>query len=130
VAARLPEPIVQQSSAVDLALSGHNEALLQDWELAMVTTAKQPDANPGYVLQTVPGMGKIRSLVRWYERPASARCPRVQDVVSYGRVGKCAKASAGKRSGTSGTKSGPADRTWAFAAAAVRFLRHNPAGPQ
>ena len=41
---------------------------------------------------------------------------------------KCAKESAGKRSGTSGQKIGNASRTWAFSEAAVLFLRHNPAG--
>jgi len=57
-----------------------------------------------------------------------ARFPRVQDFVSYGRLGTCAKAAAGQRSGTSGTKIGNASLTWAFSAAAVLFLRHNPAG--
>ena len=41
---------------------------------------------------------------------------------------KCAKASAGKRSGTSGTKIGNAYRKWAFSEAAVLFLRDKPAG--
>jgi transposase len=41
---------------------------------------------------------------------------------------KCAKESAGKRYGTSGTKIGNAYLKWAFAEAAVLFLRHNPAG--
>jgi transposase len=41
---------------------------------------------------------------------------------------KCAKESAGKRSGTSGTKIGNAHLKWAFSEAAVLFLRDNPAG--
>jgi transposase len=41
---------------------------------------------------------------------------------------KCAKESAGKRSGTSGTKIGNASLKWAFSEAAVLFLRINPAG--
>jgi len=48
--------------------------------------------------------------------------------VSYCRVVKCAKESAGKRSGTSGTKIGKAYLKWAFSEAAVLFLRNNPAG--
>jgi hypothetical protein len=58
------------------------------------------------------------------------RGPRLQEFVSSGRRGKWAHESAGKRSGTAGTKIGNAARTWAFAAAAVRFRRHNPAGQQ
>lgn len=36
---------------------------------------------------------------------------------------KCAKASGGKRLGTSGAKLGKAHRNWAFSEAAVLFLR-------
>ena len=50
---------------------------------------------------------------------ASTRFPRVQDVVSYGRLGTCAQASAGQRDGPSGPTIGQASRTWAFAEAAV-----------
>jgi transposase len=58
---------------------------------------------------------------------AIQRFPSVQDVLSYGRLGKCAQASAGKRSGTSGAKSGNAYLQWAFSEAAVLFLRDPPA---
>jgi hypothetical protein len=57
-----------------------------------------------------------------------SRFPRVQDVVSYGRLVTCAQESAGKRYGTSGAKIGHASLTWAFSEAAVLFLRHNPVG--
>jgi transposase len=128
VAERFPDPAVQKSIEVDLALMGHDDALLRDLELAMVTTAKQHDAHTRYLLQTVPGLGQIRSLVLVYERHDMARFPRVQDCVSSGRLVTCAKASAGKRYGTSGTKIGHAYLTWAFSEAAVLFLRHTPAG--
>lgn len=42
-------------------------------------------------------MGKILSLVRLDEMHDIHRFPRGQEFVSYGRLGKCAKASAGKR---------------------------------
>jgi len=93
-----------------------------------VKTAKQHDANTLYLLQTVPGMGKILSLVLWYEIHDIARFPRVQDFVSSCRLVKCAKESAGKRSGTSGAKIGNAHLTWAFSEAAVLLLRTNPGG--
>ena len=128
VAERFPDPAVQKSLAVALALSGPDDALLRDLELAIVTTAKPHDANTLYLLQTVPGIGKILSLVLLYEMHDLARFPRVQDFVSYCRLVKCAKESAGKRYGTSGTKIGNAYLQWAFSEAAVLFLRHNPAG--
>jgi transposase len=52
----------------------------------------------------------------------------VQDFVSYCRLVKCAKESAGKRYGTAGTKIGNAYLKWAFSEAAVLFLRNNPPG--
>ena len=75
----------------------------------------------------MPGIGKILSLVLLYEIHDIARFPRVQDFASYCRLVKCAKESAGKRSGTSGAKIGNAHLKWAFSEAAVLFLRDNPA---
>src|SRR5438874_5587742 len=128
VAERFPDPAVQKSIEVDLALIDYYDQLLQDLELAIVTTAKQHDANTLYLLQTVPGIGKILSLVLLYEMHDIARFARVQDFVSYCRLVKCAKESAGKRYGTSGTKIGNAYLKWAFSEAAVLFLRNNPVG--
>jgi transposase len=91
-------------------------------------TAKQHDANTLYLWQTVPGIGKILSLVLLYESHDIDRFPRVQDFVSYSRLVKCAKASAGKRLGTSGQKIGNAHLKWAFSEAATLFLRNNPDG--
>jgi transposase len=79
-------------------------------------------------LQTVPGLGKILSLVRLYEIHDIDRFPRVQDCVSYGRLVKCAKESAGTRLGTAGKKIGNAHLTWAFSEAAALFLRNHPDG--
>jgi transposase len=90
--------------------------------------AKHHDAHTLYLLQTVPGIGKILSLVLLYEIHDIDRFPRVQDFVSYCRLVKCAKESAGKRLGTSGKKIGNAYLKWAFSEAAVLFLRNNPTG--
>src|SRR5207244_5013515 len=128
VAERCADPAVQKSIEVGLALIDYDDQLLRDLELAIVTTAKQHDANTLYLLQTVPGIGKILSLVLLYEMQHIDRFPRVQEFASYCRLVKCAKESAGKRSGTSGTKIGNAHLKWAFSEAAVLFLRDNPAG--
>jgi transposase len=128
VVERFPDPAVQKSIEVDLALLGHYDDLLRDMELSILRTAKQHNAHTRYLLRTVPGIGEILSLVLLYEIHDIARFPRVQDVVSYCRLGKCAQESAGKRYGTSGAKIGNAYLTWVFSEAAVLFLRTNPAG--
>jgi transposase len=128
VAERFPDPAVQKSIEVDLTLIEHYDRLLRDLELAIVQTAKQHDPQTLYRLQSVPGIGKILSLVLLYEMHTIDRFPRVQDFVSYCRLVKCAKESAGKRYGTTGTKMGNAYLKWAFSEAAVLFLRSNPEG--
>jgi transposase len=128
VAARFPDPAVQKSVEVDLALIDCYDQLLREVELTIVQTAKQHDAQTLYRLQSVPGIGKILSLVLLYEIHDITRFPRVQDFVSYCRLVKCPRESAGKRYGTAGTKIGNAYLKWAFSEAAVLFLRNNPAG--
>jgi len=127
-AERFADPAVQKSIEVDLALITYYDELLRDVELTIVKTAKHHDAHTLYLLQTVPGIGKILSLVLLYEIHDIERFPRVQDFASYCRLVKCAKESAGKRSGTAGTTIGNAQLKWALSEAAVLFLRDNPAG--
>jgi transposase len=128
VAERFPEPAVQKSIEVDLALIAYYDRLLSDLELSIVKTARQHDANTLSRLQTVPGVGKMLSLVLLYEIHDIQRFPRVQDFVSYCRLVKCAKESAGKRYGTAGKKIGNAYLKWAFSEAALLFLRNNAQG--
>jgi transposase len=128
VAERFPDPAVQKSIEVDLALINHYDDLLRDVELSVLKTAKRHNANTLSLLRTVPGIGEILSLVLLYEIQDIQRFPRVQDFVSYCRLVKCARESAGKRYGTSGAKIGNAYLKWAFSEAAVLFLRNNAAG--
>jgi transposase len=128
VAERFADPAVQKSIEVDLSLVSYYDELLRDVELTLLKTAKQHDANTLYLLQTVPGIGKILSLVLLYEIHHIERFPSVQEFASYCRLVKCAKESNGKRSGTSGSKIGHAHLKWAFSEAAALFLRDNPEG--
>ena len=81
-----------------------------------------------YLLRTVPSIGKILALTILYEIHQIARFQRVQEFVSYGRLVKCSRQSAGKNYGFSGKKIGNVHLKWAFSEAAVLFLRHNPKG--
>jgi transposase len=130
VAERFPEPAVQQSGEVDLALIDHDDRLRRDVARSILHTAKQPNANPLSLLRTVPGIGEILSVVLLYAIHDIQRFPRGQDFVSYCRLVKCTKESASKRYGTSGAKIGHASLQWAFSEAAVWFLRTNLPGQQ
>jgi transposase len=104
------------------------DELLKDLELHLFKTAKHHDANTLYLLQTIPGIGNILSLVLLYEIHQIERFPSVQAFASYCRLVKGSKESGGKRLGTSGKKIGNAHLKWAFSEAATLFLRNNPQG--
>jgi transposase len=128
IAEQFSDPNVQMSIRADLALIDHYDRLLNEIELFVLRNAKQHDPNALYLLRTVHGIGKILSLVILYEIHDINRFPRVQNFVSYARLVKCARESAGKRHGTGGHKIGNMHLKWAFSEAAVLFLRDNPAG--
>ena len=128
VAERFADPGARSSVAFDLKQIGFYDGLLNEIELEIVGNAKQHDPNGVLLLGTVPGIGKILSLVILYEVHDIGRFPTVQDFASYCRLVKSRKESAGKVYGTSGGKIGNAHLKWAFSEAAVCFLRHNPEG--
>jgi transposase len=128
VAERFPDPAVQQRLDVALARLGYSDGLLTERERGMVNTAKEPNAQVCSRRRSIPGVGNILALVLLDEIHDIQRFPRVQECVSYGRLVTWAKASAGKRYGTSGPQMGHTSLTWAFSAAAVLCLRNTPAG--
>jgi transposase len=125
-----PDPSVRKTIEVDISLIDHYDQLLGQVELDLTRSAKAHDVQTFSRLQSVPGIGQILALVILYEIQGITRFPRVQDFVSYCRLVKCAKESGGKRLGTSGKKIGNVHLRWAFAEAAVLFLRHNQPGKE
>jgi transposase len=130
VAERFPDPAVQKSVEVDLALIDYDAQLLSAVELRIVQTAKPHQAPTLYRRPSLPGIGKMLRVVLRYQMHDSTRFPRVQEFVSSCRLVTCAKESAGKRYGTSGAKIGTTYLTWAVSEAAVLVLRNNPAAQQ
>jgi hypothetical protein len=55
VAARLPDPAVQQSIAGELALMGHDDDRRTALESDRVQTAQAPEAQTVYRLRSIPG---------------------------------------------------------------------------
>jgi len=130
IADHFPDPSVRKTIEVDVSLIDHYDKVLGEIELYITQTAKTHDVQTFARLQSVPGIGQILALVLLYEIQDIHRFPRVQDFVSYCRLVKCAKESTGKRLGTSGKKIGTVHLRWAFAEAAILFLRRNQPGKE
>jgi transposase len=126
VAERFPDEAVQKSIELDLKLLDFYDSLLLRLEHELSLTAKAHDADSYFRIRSIPGIGRILGMTILYEIHDISRFPRVQDFVSYCRLVKSAKESAGKRMGTSGKKIGNVHLKWAFSEAAVLFLRRNP----
>ena len=125
-----PDPRVRKTIEVEVSLMTHSDKLLGEVALDITRTAKGHEGQTYARLQSVPGIGTILALVIRYEIQDLARLPRVPDFVSYCRLVKCAKESNGKRLGTSGKKIGNVQLRWAFAEAAILFLRQNQLGKE
>jgi transposase len=98
--------------------------------LSITRRAKAPEGQTFLRRQSVPGIGQLLALVLFSEIQDIPRFPRGQDFVSSCRLGKGAKESNGKRLGTSGKKIGNVHLRWAFAEAAILFLRQNQLGKE
>ena len=128
IPAHFPDPVVRRSIELDLALIAHYDTLLKTLEQELALMAKAHDAFAYHLLRSIPGVGRILTLVLLYEIDDVHRFPRVQEFLSYARLVKPQKSSAGKNHGHSGKKIGNVHLKWAFSEAAVLFLRRNPEG--
>jgi len=118
----------RKSVEVDFGLIAYYDELIRELELFLKRKAKMHDPEAFHLLKTVPGIGPILSMTILYEVDTIDRFPRVQEFASYARLVKCAKESAGKRSGTSGKKIGNAHLKWAFSEGGVPILAKSEKG--
>jgi len=122
---RFKDASVQKSVDLDINLINFYDQQLSSVECYIRKNAKADDYHSYMLLQSVPGIGDIISLVILYETDNIRRFQTVQDFASYARLIKCKAESAGKTYGTSGAKIGNAHLKWAFSEAAIIFLRGN-----
>jgi transposase len=108
---------------LDLDVIDHYDGLITDLELYLVEHAKVDDAYAFHLLRSVPGIGKILSLVVLYEIHPINRFPSAGDFLSYARLISGRGSSAGKPKGVMGRKIGNAHLKWAFSEAAVLMMR-------
>ena len=123
VADRFEDESARKTVDVDLELIGFYDKIIGKLERYLVRSAKAHDPIALHLLRTIPGIGKILSLVLLYEIQNITRFPTVQQFASYARLIRPVKESAGKRTGTANGKMGNAYLKWAFSEAVILFLR-------
>ena len=128
LAQAVPNPLVRANVEADLAMAERIDDIIASLEGTIRQQAKLDGPDTLELLQTIPGIGPILALTLLYELHHIERFPRVQDFLSYARLVKSQKTSAGKIRGTSGAKIGNAHLKWAYSEAAVLFLQKNPPG--
>ena len=125
-AERFKHPAVRRSVEANLALIDTYEEQIDDMERVVLKTAKIDNPVTLEFLRTIPGIGKILSLVMLYEIDQIARFPEPGNFLSYSRLVRCEHESAGKKKGSGGKKIGNAHLKWAFSEAACLMLRAMP----
>ena len=123
IAERFEDTSARKTVEVDLELIASYDTLIRKLEGYLVRSAKAHDSTGLQLLRTIPGIGKILSLVMLYEIHDIRRFPRVQDVTSYARLIRPKKTSAGKCYGSGNGKIGNSYLKWAFSEAVILFLR-------
>jgi transposase len=123
VAERFEDESVRKTVEVDLELIGCYDRVIGRLERHIQHCANTHNTLALQLLRTIPGIGKILSLVILYEVQDIERFPTPQKCVSYARLIRPVKESAGKRTGTANGKIGNAYLKWAFSEAVVLFLR-------
>ncbi len=122
---KFKDPIVRGMIEIDLATIEHYDQLLGVLERQLEKVAMSHDPISLSLLKSIPGVGRILSMIMLYEIEDIARFPRVQDFVSYCRLVKPAKESNGKSYGHSGKRIGNAHLRWAFGEAVILMLKGN-----
>jgi transposase len=120
-----PEPMVSKSIQADIEVLEALHQVLLKLEKAVLDQARHHDPLALQLIATVPGIGKILSLVILYEIQDISRFSAAGNFISYSRLVKCARESSGKKSGARNSKIGNVHLKWAFSEAAVTFLRNN-----
>jgi transposase len=123
---RFQDESVRRTLGVDLALAEHLDGQIAELEAYLAARAKVHDLPNFYRLLSIPGVGKVLALTILYEVGDIRRFDDVGQFLSYARLVRPAKESAGKRVGVSNRKMGNAHLKWAFREAAALMTRHAP----
>ncbi len=125
IAERFADASVRLNVEVDLRLMDSLDEIIGDVELYLDRTVKMDDADTFYRLRSIPGVGKILGLVLLYEIHDIGRFATAGQFLSYARLVRPVKTSAGKVTGGGGGKIGNAHLKWAFSEAVCLLARES-----
>jgi transposase len=123
---RFEDESVRRTLGVDLALAEHLDGQIAELEAYLAARVKVHHLPDFYRLRSIPGVGQVLALTILYEVGDIRRFDDVGQFLSYARLVRPAKESAGKRVGLSDRKMGNAHLKWAFREAAALMTRHMP----
>ena len=126
LAEHFPEGSIRRMIELDLALIDQLDDDIRRIELYLCRSAKIDAPEDYYRLLSIPGVGKILSLVLLYEIHDIRRFPKVGNFLSYSRLVRCSHESAGKRCGFGNRKIGNAHLKWALSEATLLMMKQLP----
>lgn len=126
LADRFDDPAVRASIELDRKLLESYDDLIRGLEGFLEQTAKVHDARSFYLLQSIPGVGRILAMALLYEIHDIRRFETVGDFLSYARLVRGSHTSNGKSYGSPGKKIGNPHLKWAFSEAVPLFKRQSP----
>lgn len=123
VARRFDDTSARMSVEVDLQLANDYDHLIARMELYLEQHAKVHDPRTFYLLNSVPGIGRVLAMTMLYEIHDIGRFPSVGDFLSYSRLVRGSHTSAGKKYAATGKKIGNPHLKWAFSEAVPLLKR-------
>jgi hypothetical protein len=126
IAETFNDPAVRFSVQTDIALLGDYDTRIREVELYLEQSAKVHDPNNFFLLQTIPGVGRIIGMTLLYEIHNIRRFPEMGDFLSYCRLVRGEHSSNGKSYGSPGRKMGNAYLKWAFSEIVPLLKRQSP----
>jgi transposase len=124
------DPAVVRAVQCDLTMVGHLTKMVDQLEhyIDALRFEKEDIGLKLALLRSVPGIGRVLSATILYEIEDINRFPSVQDFISYCRLIKPKKTSAGKTVAGGGKKIGNHHLRWAFSEAVMIHLRDDAQG--
>ena len=128
VLAAFDDPVVRTSVEADLEIIEHYNTLIRRLEKQLSDQARIDDMRTYDLLRSIPGVGKVLTLIFLYEIQNVSRFESHQQFCSYARLIRPKKTSAGKPAGLpSHKKIGNKHLKWAFSEASVLLIRQSEA---